>query len=196
MDSLNFNTPVRNADGDIVDLANVGGGGSSVKLITGEGSIRFGVDSNGNYGYLKEGADTVTPFKSGSALTPATLVRVFTESGNQVTYNEDSYSTRTTTATNGCAMATRIDLTNINSITLIYDVTSYWSKVELSKVQLGVSTTGFPTPSWTPAISDTNNHETGEDLTLTINVSGLIGYYNLAIRSHGATAAFKEFIIN
>ena len=27
-------------------------------------SIAFGIDSNGNYGYIKEGADTVTPFKS------------------------------------------------------------------------------------------------------------------------------------
>lgn len=27
-------------------------------------SIAFGIDSKGNYGYIKEGADTVTPFKS------------------------------------------------------------------------------------------------------------------------------------
>ena len=27
------------------------------------GGIKFGVDGNGNYGYIKEGADTVTPFK-------------------------------------------------------------------------------------------------------------------------------------
>ncbi len=31
----------------------------------GEGLITFGVDANGNYGYKKVGADTVTPFKSG-----------------------------------------------------------------------------------------------------------------------------------
>lgn len=29
--------------------------------------IRFGIDSNGNYGYYKRGADTVTPFKSGES---------------------------------------------------------------------------------------------------------------------------------
>lgn len=29
-------------------------------------SFRFGIDSNGNYGYIKAGADTVTPFKTGS----------------------------------------------------------------------------------------------------------------------------------
>ena len=32
----------------------------------GDGVITFGVDADGNYGYKKVGADTVTPFKSGS----------------------------------------------------------------------------------------------------------------------------------
>ena len=31
------------------------------------GGIRFGVDEEGNYGYKKVGADTVTPFKSGDS---------------------------------------------------------------------------------------------------------------------------------
>ena len=31
------------------------------------GGIRFGVDKDGNYGYKKVGADTVTPFKSGDS---------------------------------------------------------------------------------------------------------------------------------
>ena len=31
------------------------------------GGIRFGVDAEGNYGYKKVGADTVTPFKSGDS---------------------------------------------------------------------------------------------------------------------------------
>lgn len=29
------------------------------------GGVRFGIDENGNYGYIKAGADTVTPFSSG-----------------------------------------------------------------------------------------------------------------------------------
>lgn len=29
------------------------------------GGLQFGIDENGNYGYIKAGADTVTPFKSG-----------------------------------------------------------------------------------------------------------------------------------
>lgn len=32
------------------------------------GSIRFGVDSNGKYGYYEAGADTVTPFSNGASL--------------------------------------------------------------------------------------------------------------------------------
>lgn len=34
--------------------------------------FKFGVDSSGNYGYIKDGADTVTPFKGGSYDTPGT----------------------------------------------------------------------------------------------------------------------------
>ena len=30
--------------------------------------MSFGIDSSGNYGYIKAGADSVTPFKSGSGL--------------------------------------------------------------------------------------------------------------------------------
>lgn len=30
------------------------------------GGLQFGVDDDGNYGYIKAGADTVTPFKNGA----------------------------------------------------------------------------------------------------------------------------------
>lgn len=36
------------------------------------GGLRFGVDADGNCGYIKDGADTVTPFKKGYEDTPAT----------------------------------------------------------------------------------------------------------------------------
>ncbi len=39
------------------------------KLTDSLGGITFGVDSNGNYGYKTGGADTVTPFKKGLAIT-------------------------------------------------------------------------------------------------------------------------------
>lgn len=38
--------------------------------IEGEGLITFGVDANGNYGYKKVGADTVTPFKANKNVYP------------------------------------------------------------------------------------------------------------------------------
>ena len=38
------------------------------------GGIKFGVDSDGNYGYIKAGADTVTPFKSGIHMVKLTDV--------------------------------------------------------------------------------------------------------------------------
>lgn len=37
----------------------------AIGVLQGKVPFAFGVDENGNYGYYKEGADTVTPFKSG-----------------------------------------------------------------------------------------------------------------------------------
>lgn len=43
----------------------------------GGAAIRFGIDGNGNYGYVKDGADTVFPFSSGA------LTYTFTDVGNK-----------------------------------------------------------------------------------------------------------------
>lgn len=50
------------------------GGGNSVEVkLANQGSsvnaIRFGIDADGNYGYYKVGADTVTPFKTGGSIS-------------------------------------------------------------------------------------------------------------------------------
>lgn len=37
------------------------------------GGLQFGIDENGNYGYIKAGADSVTPFKSGVTLIDSDL---------------------------------------------------------------------------------------------------------------------------
>ena len=63
---------------------------SSVEMASSAGAIRFGVDGNGNYGYIKVGADTVTPFKN-----PTGNVNLGTISTNgQVTgQNVEDYAT-------------------------------------------------------------------------------------------------------
>lgn len=40
------------------------------QLNSGDIAFQFGVDEDGNYGYIKAGADTVTPFKSGANAIP------------------------------------------------------------------------------------------------------------------------------
>lgn len=53
-----------------------------------DGKIKFGIDADGNYGYIKDGADSVTPFnsdfkilvnKSGSSITKAETVSGYSE---------------------------------------------------------------------------------------------------------------------
>ncbi len=57
------------------------------------GGLQFGVDENGNYGYIKAGADTVTPFKQGieyveggigAPLSNATIVTFPVDSFSQI----------------------------------------------------------------------------------------------------------------
>ena len=55
-----------------VDVVNLSGEVSTnttnIGVLQGKVPFAFGVDENGNYGYYKEGADTVTPFKTGGDL--------------------------------------------------------------------------------------------------------------------------------
>lgn len=54
------------------------------------GGMTFGVDSNGNYGYIKAGADTVTPFNSGSSIYLITQITV-TKFSTDMTSKENLY---------------------------------------------------------------------------------------------------------
>ena len=69
--------------------------------------FKFGIDENGNYGYYKVGADTVTPFKSGGSdfdfLIPVykngiwyNVDGISVEQKYEVTENEDSMTLNTT----------------------------------------------------------------------------------------------------
>ena len=46
--------------------------------------FRFGIDSNGNYGYYKAGADTVTPFKTGGGIEFVAHVESASKSGTTI----------------------------------------------------------------------------------------------------------------
>lgn len=75
------------------------------------GKIKFGIDDNGNYGYIKDGADTVTPFNSGSSIYLITQITVpkFTTSiiSKENLYINNDYI--------------KIDLTN-NRISILKDI--------------------------------------------------------------------------
>lgn len=52
---------------------------------SGSGLIQFGVDANGNYGYKKVGADTVTPFKTNEGSNNLTIgVGAYTPGGSSI----------------------------------------------------------------------------------------------------------------
>jgi len=55
-------------------------GGNILAEINAKLPFRFGIDSDGNYGFIKAGADSVTPFNSGSGL-PRFLIKVYNTSG-------------------------------------------------------------------------------------------------------------------
>lgn len=77
------------------DENNVAGALALKELSKNMGGLRFGVDSDGNYGYYKDGADTVTPFKSGgiSNITMRAMNATFDFTGlKSITINSLSYT--------------------------------------------------------------------------------------------------------
>lgn len=52
------------------------------------GGLKFGIDENGNYGYIKVGADTVTPFKKGGKLI---AIGKFSDSSSTLQLDNGNY---------------------------------------------------------------------------------------------------------
>lgn len=51
-------------------------------MVNNKAPFNFGVDKNGNYGYYKTGADSVTPFKFSSLPTAVSDKSLFTKNGS------------------------------------------------------------------------------------------------------------------
>lgn len=51
--------------------------------------MSFGVDADGNYGYIKAGADTVTPFKNGPKRISIGTVSIYTTSVDVKKYTDN-----------------------------------------------------------------------------------------------------------
>ena len=63
--SAALTTTAQDVSGAVNELNSALSDKANVSLLTsGNDHFQFGVDSNGNYGYIKAGADTVTPFKT------------------------------------------------------------------------------------------------------------------------------------
>ena len=56
------------------------------------GGLQFGVDENGNYGYIKAGADSVTPFKSGAEYSNAIMISTHYHYSNNTTITDITYT--------------------------------------------------------------------------------------------------------
>ena len=83
-----------------------------------DGKIKFGIDADGNYGYIKDGADSVTPFKSG-----ANIMKF------QVTTSKDQTN----------SMHIGIDTSRANSIEISGNIFSYhtiWAKLYINSTLL------------------------------------------------------------
>lgn len=64
------------------------------QIWTGSNQFKFGVDADGNYGYIKAGADTVTPFKSGNNISSHILLN--TSNNIIVPVSKDLYASKGT----------------------------------------------------------------------------------------------------
>ncbi|MCQ2211515.1 MAG: hypothetical protein MJZ34_14625 [Paludibacteraceae bacterium] len=202
MEALNFNTPVRSDNGDIKELRDFSGGAStSVILETDENKrIRFGIDEHGNWGFIKDGADTVTPFSMGSA-SILNFIPTSKEFGMAFEYPGDGtiisrYSAPAQAI--GLIFSARVDLTNFNSITIVYKSNSYFSTA--FPIEFGIIKNGFFTnlPSRTTETVKYLQDDcvTGDDKNLTLDTSDLTGEYSLGIATSGANVILKKLIVN
>ena len=121
------------------------------KLANNTGLIRFGIDADGNYGYYKDGADSVTPLKTGgggsypamSTFTPCNL----TSSSNSVTVTYNTDDSIDIKAKSDLAVLTLVGVLNnlkvIRKIRLTYDIISYTNTSQ--KLLVALSPAQYPT---------------------------------------------------
>ncbi len=64
------------------------------QIINNMGGLRFGVDKDGNYGYYKDGADTVTPFKSSNVAPIKSIKNIYSSVGRVTTTNIEYDTTK------------------------------------------------------------------------------------------------------
>ena len=149
--------------------------------------FKFGIDENGNYGYIKVGADTVTPFKSGTI-------------NNQIVISGyPEYSSQGNLSSNGGAVyAPDGEYPGYGSYTwwttdnLINAYNTYHffnpTKVTRARIALGVSTENTWTREGTLSIQASNDYFSQEAITLaTVTLS-----YDQDLLSKGLYGVFWE----
>ena len=83
---------------------------STIAAVLAGGRISFGVDGNGNFGYKKDGADTVYPFNSGMHST--TLITVPYSTGGEQAPNIVAFSNPIPTVPSGAEEFIRVNFLN------------------------------------------------------------------------------------
>lgn len=99
-------------------------------LTSNETQFKFGIDSDGNYGYYKAGADIVTPFKTGETIYGSSSV-------TEVILAINGYQFQSFT----------IDVTNINGLLYLLSTTNQTSSINKYEGMYGYS-------DWDTAVSD------------------------------------------
>lgn len=157
---------------------------NSVKLSTEghtDGAIRFGITEDGQYGYYKVGADTVTPFKTGGGETKG-LKKNFNCSG-KVAFDNDGTMTLEPNGDNNIItipfrpgdrswkMETKLNLRNIYNFNTIFGVTASVHPPIVcefnssSQIKLWLTS---PTTDYTRSLTGTHVYQTGEDIWIRI----------------------------
>lgn len=126
--------------------------------------IKFGVDADGNYGYYKAGADSVTPFKKGGTLVRETLGSISTTTtfkikelfpdlnfDNITADNFCAFQTAAASAASSSAATGSFNVKRISSITASSSGTASMSNPSLTYVQ----STGILTVTPTYIVSST-----------------------------------------
>ena len=161
--------------------------GSDGKSLKEKLPFKFGIDENGNYGYIKVGADTVTPFKSG------------TSDYKQFISGYAEYSNQGNSSANGGEVYApdgeypgygRYTWWTTDNLINAYNAYHFFNpvKVTRARIALGVSTENTWTHEGTLSIQASNDYFSQEAITLaTVTLS-----YDQDLLSKGLYGVFWE----
>lgn len=161
------------------------------------GTLKFGVDGDGNYGYYKAD-DSFVPFKSGGSsmydVIESFITRYENSGSVNISIGEKIYSKWNGGARLGAYAYSndKVDLTNYNTISVKFIATAHYSNAFFVHLLVSNSITTADPRTTSNYVKETRSTVLNEEVTLTLDVSDLTGEYYIGLAPIGTTCEMYD----